>query len=148
MSIKYPAATSDCLSFESSQLYDDLSKGLLAEGLCIFGDNAYLNSPFIATPYPNVSGGYKDAYNFFHSQLRIRVECAFGMLVQRWSMLRTIMPLGITIALLSTLARLHNFCINSEDDALVPGAGTVGTRPDKLEAECKWICTDGRRIGW
>jgi hypothetical protein len=34
MSINYPAATSDCLACESSQLYDDLLKGLLAKGLC------------------------------------------------------------------------------------------------------------------
>jgi hypothetical protein len=81
MSIRYPASTSDCLAFESSKLYNDLKDGLLAQGLCLFGNNAYLNSPFLATPYPNVSGGYKDAYNFFHSQLRIRVECAFGMFV-------------------------------------------------------------------
>jgi DDE superfamily endonuclease len=97
MSIKYPASTSDCLAFESSKLYEDLEKGLLDEGLCIFGDNAYINSPFVATPYPNVSGGYKDAYNFFHSQLRIRVECAFGMFVHRWGILRSSIPCGISI---------------------------------------------------
>jgi hypothetical protein len=97
MSIKYPAATSDCLAFESSQLYKDLEKGQLAEGLCIFGDKAYINLPFVATPYPNVSGGYQDACNFFHSQLQIRVECAFGMFVQRWGVLRSALPCGVSI---------------------------------------------------
>jgi hypothetical protein len=132
MSIKYPAATSDCLAFESSQLYDDLSKGLLAEGLCIFGDNAYLNSPFIATPYPNVSGGYKDAYNFFHSQLRIRVECAFGMFVQRWGILRSAMPCGIsirrTISLVVALGKLHNFCIDHADTSILPATAVDQVR--------------------
>ena len=62
----------------------------------LFGDNAYLNSLFMATPYPNVSGDpekkTKDDYNSFHSQLHIRVECAFGMLVQRWGILRSAFP--------------------------------------------------------
>ena len=59
--------------------------GLLKNGYVLFGDNAYLNSPYMATPYSNVSDNpdkrSEDNYNFFHSQLRIRVECAFGMLV-------------------------------------------------------------------
>ena len=124
MSIRYPASTSDCLAFESSELYGQLEQGLLAEGLCLFGDNAYLNSPFLATPYPNVSGGYRDAYNFFHSQLRIRIECAFGMFVHRWGILRSAIPRGITIrkttALVLALAKIHNFCIEQTDTNILP----------------------------
>jgi hypothetical protein len=107
---------SDCLAFKSSQLYHDLENGLLVEGFCIFGDNAYINSPFVATPYPNVSGGYKNAYNL---QLRIRVECAFGMFVQRWGVLRSALPCGIsiqkTISLVVALAKIPNFCIDQVD---------------------------------
>ena len=44
--------------------------------------------------------------------------------MHRWSMLRSIIPIGITIqktiALVSTLARLHNFCIDYDDDTSVP----------------------------
>lgn len=124
MSIRYPASTSDCLAFESSDLYSRLSNGLLAEGLCLFGDNAYLNSPFLATPYPNVSSGYKDAYNFFHSQLRIRVECAFGMFVQRWGILRSAIPKGVTLrkttAMVLALAKIHNYCIDKQDTNILP----------------------------
>jgi hypothetical protein len=124
MSIRYPASTSDCLAFESSKLYNDLEDGLLAQGLCLFGDNAYLNSPFLATPYPNVSGEYKDAYNFFHSQLRVRVECAFGMFVQRWGILRSAIPKGISVqkttSLVLALAKIHNFCIEQTDTSILP----------------------------
>lgn len=56
----------------------------LLDGLCLFGDNAYINSPYMAMPYKNVSGGSRDDYNNYHSQLQIRVECAFGMLAMRW----------------------------------------------------------------
>jgi hypothetical protein len=96
-----------------------LEAGLLAPELCLFGDNAYINSQFMATPYTGVGGGSKDAYNFFHSQLRIRVECAFGLFTERWSILRRAMPRNIslqkTIAMVISLAKLHNFCINQAE---------------------------------
>jgi hypothetical protein len=88
---------------------------LLHDGLVLFGNNAFLNSHFMVAPYPSVSSGSKDDFNFFHSQLQIRVECAFGMLVGRLGILRSAIPQNIsltkTIALLHALAKLHNFCI-------------------------------------
>jgi DDE superfamily endonuclease len=143
ISICYGGSSADCLAFEASDLGKRLETGLLQPGLTLFGDNAYLNSPYMATPYQNVSGGSKDNYNFYHSQvcmflscpswyvslphslvlsfhhhmqLRIRVECAFGMFVQKWAMLRTAMPCNVSIrrviALVNALAKLHNFCID------------------------------------
>jgi hypothetical protein len=71
ISIIYGGSSSDVIAFEGSDLYKRLESGLLAPGLCLFGDNAYLNSPYMATPYPNVGSGSKDNYNYFHSQVRI-----------------------------------------------------------------------------
>ncbi len=71
MSIVYGGASSDCLAFEGSVVYHQLEHGLLHDNLVLFGDNAYLNSKFMVTPFPNVSSGSKDDFNFFHSQLRI-----------------------------------------------------------------------------
>ncbi len=95
----------------------------MKNGKVLFGDNAYLNTMYMATPYTNVSGNEehvtKDDYNFFHSQLRIRVECCFGMLVQRWGILRMALHHSISIprivALVNCLARLHNFCISETE---------------------------------
>jgi hypothetical protein len=56
----YPGSTSDCLTFEGMALFQKLEGDILAPGLCIFGDNAYLNTSYVATPYANVSGGTKD----------------------------------------------------------------------------------------
>jgi len=93
ISIVYPGSTSDCLAFEGSSLYGRLKDGsFMCPGLCLFGDNAYLNSPSMATPYTGVSAGSQDAYNFYHSQLRFRIECAFGMLTQRWGILQSAFP--------------------------------------------------------
>ncbi|KAG7339726.1 DDE superfamily endonuclease [Nitzschia inconspicua] len=88
ISIVYGGASSDCLTFERSNLFGQLNNGMLAEGLCLLGDNAYLNSPFMDIPYQNVSSGSRDDYNFYHSQLRIRVECAFVIFTERWAILR------------------------------------------------------------
>jgi hypothetical protein len=78
-------------------LYERLEGGLLKKGLVLFGENGYLNRRYMATPFPNVSSGSKDDYSYFHSQVRIRVECAFGMLVLRWGILRSAIPCNVTI---------------------------------------------------
>jgi hypothetical protein len=73
----------------------------------------------MVTPYPNTLGRAKDNYNYFHSQLQIRIECAFGMFVHRWGVLRTAIQCNIsepkTISLVLALAKLHNFCIDEAD---------------------------------
>jgi hypothetical protein len=67
-----------------------------------------------------ISKNSKDNYNFYHSQLCVRIECAFGMLVQRWGLLCMAMPKKLTIKkiilLVNVLARLHNFCIGELPD--------------------------------
>ena len=127
ISIKYGGASSDCLSFEASELYSRLENGLMHQDgdvrFVLFGDNAYLNTAYMATPFANVAGDpnrvAEDSYNFFHSQLRIRIECAFGMLVQRWGILRMAMPRNLSVtkvvALVVALAKLHNFCIGESN---------------------------------
>ena len=130
--IMYPGSTSDCLAFEGSTLYQKLkSQGFLAPGLCLFGNNAYLNAPYMATPYTGGAAGSVDAYNFYHSQLRIRVECAFGMLTERWAILRSAIPRNMsvkkTIALVCALARLHNFCINQVDEGCLCTPSHIGS---------------------
>ena len=106
-------------------LFSRLERGLLAPDLCLFGDkNAYLNSVYMATPYSAVSGGSKDAYNFYHSQLRISIARAFGMFTHRWAILRSAIPMRVslkkTIALVIALVKLHNFCIDENEAQALP----------------------------
>ena len=118
--ILYPGSTSDCLAFKGVSLFQKLDEGILAPGLCIFGDKAYLNTPNMATPYAAVSGGTKDAYNFYHSQLRIRIECTFGMLTHRWAILRSAIPMNVTVqktvAVVLALAKLHTYRIGADSN--------------------------------
>jgi hypothetical protein len=70
VSIGHPASTSDYLSFSTSAFREKLEKeGFLTAGLCIFGNNAYVNCSYMATPYKNVGSGSKDNYNHYHSQV-------------------------------------------------------------------------------
>jgi hypothetical protein len=51
----------------------------VSKGLHFIGDSAYSIKLFILTPYDNAAHGTpEDNYNFFHSSLRIGVECCFG----------------------------------------------------------------------
>ena len=125
VSISHPGATSDYLAFVTSPLrYKLETPGFLAPGLVLFGDNAYVSNEYMVTPYRNVKSGPKDAFNFFQSQLRIRIECAFGVLVYRWGILRKPMPNGIslnkTTSLVFCLCKLHNFCIDNKDSTPPP----------------------------
>ncbi len=117
-SIGLPGTSLDCMAFKGSDLYKQLEGGLLKKGLVLFGDNAYLNTNYMVTSFPNVSSGSKDDYNFYHSQLCIRVECTFGQLVSKWGILRSAILCNITVlktvALVSCLARLHTFCIDED----------------------------------
>ena len=117
IALGHPASTSDFLCFATSNLQHKLQiPNYLAPGLCLFGDMAYVNTPYMATPFKGVSSGSKDNYNFFHSQLRINIECAFGMLVARWGILRSPLPNSIELkkvtSLVLALCKLHNYCID------------------------------------
>ena len=58
ISIKYGGSSSDCLAFEASELHTRLENGLMKQDgnnprFVLFGDNAYLNSSYMATPFTN-----------------------------------------------------------------------------------------------
>ena len=59
------------------------------ESICLYGDNAYVNTSNMVTPFKMATKGLKDDFNFYHSQLRINIENAFGMLVKQWRILQT-----------------------------------------------------------
>ena len=69
----------------------------MSPGLNIYGDKAYVNTPYTTPPFKAVSSGIKDAYNVYHSQLRINIEYTFGMLLNRWGVSRLPSPLNINL---------------------------------------------------
>ena len=118
ISVQHPAMASDYLAFVTSSLYQQLTEGSgLPSGFCLYGDNAYVNESYMCVPFPNTSSGTKDAYNYYQSQLQINIECAFGILTNRWRILKSPLNANIPInrvkALVSCLCKIHNFCINN-----------------------------------
>ena len=121
--IRHPGSTSDFLVFATSDLKEKLgTHGFLANGLVLFGDNAYSNCQYMVTPYKSAQGS-EDDFNFYQSQVRIHVECAFGKLVHRWGILRR--PLSSQLgfervtSLVIACCKLHNFCINSSNEPIL-----------------------------
>ena len=119
ISIITPGTTSDYLSYITSDLIKTIKDpGVLLPGHVFVGDNAYVKSVEMATPIKNARPGVEDDYNYYCSQLCIIIECAFGILVQRWGILRR--PLLCNFqripALITALCRLHNFCIDNREN--------------------------------
>ena len=135
--IRHPGSTSDYLAFAVSSLHHKMEgnnlhaidQPFLKPGLALYGDNAYVNTSYFVVPFKAVSGGSKDAYNFYHSQLRINIECAFGMLVHRWGVLRKPIPMRVSLsrtnAMVMALCQLHNFCIDEKEALTKPLAEDV-----------------------
>ena len=83
---------------------------------CAIGDCAYTASEHLVPIFrgENARTARNDNFNFFASQLRIRIEMAFGLMVKKWGILTR--PLEIKVRnvkrLIVAIGRLHNFCIN------------------------------------
>jgi len=99
----------------------DLCKAIvnLPPGLFFVGDAAYSLEEHLLVPF---TGSQKlnpnnDAFNFYLSQLRIRIEMAFGRLVRKFQILKRNMENKLHTAskVLMTCAKLHNFIIDVDE---------------------------------
>lgn len=84
----------------------------------VLGDPAYIPTEHMITPYSGVHGEdeWNSIFNFYLSQLRIRVEMAFGRLTTKWKFLRK--PLDVKLEnaakVVESCAKLQNFCITND----------------------------------
>jgi hypothetical protein len=84
-----PGVMGDREACRECNLYDLIEN--LPGNFCAIGDCAYKPTPVHMVP---VYGGNlaklkeNDTFNFFASQLRIRIEMAFGMMVKKWGILQ------------------------------------------------------------
>ncbi len=77
--IKFPGAASEFYAFDESALKKKVeTEGFLRPGLCLFGDNAYTNTPYMCIPWQNIGSGPKDAFNLFQLQVQINIKCVLG----------------------------------------------------------------------
>jgi hypothetical protein len=68
-----------------------------------------------------------DNFNFFGSQLRIRIEMAFGMMTHKWGIYWHPLLVGLDKIkyIVEVDGRLHNFCINERIGEVGPGCDPV-----------------------
>ncbi|CAM9710914.1 unnamed protein product, partial [Heterosigma akashiwo] len=113
--IKCPGSTSDSMALLLSSF--SLLLLCLAPGLYILADAAYSDSDTLLTPF---SGRYdagtpEDTFKFYLSQLRVRVDMAFGYSQPNGEfsggLLKFLLPEPPKLIVLACM-KLHNFCIN------------------------------------
>jgi len=93
----------------------------LSNEFFIIGDGAYVVSNRILIPYSGAQKHttYKRTYNFYLSQLRIRIEMAFGRLTTKWRIFRRNLNFSTNknSQIVQVACRLHNFVINNDNIA-------------------------------
>ena len=109
-----PGSTNDYVAFRHSFLYGHWPK--LPEPYFYLGDCAYPLSPQCVTPHiGSAVSAEADAFNFFHSQLRITIERSFGIFVNVFGIFHS--PLLFSIAtccdVVEACVRLHNYRIDN-----------------------------------
>jgi DDE superfamily endonuclease len=109
---------------------DEVKLGSMIEslpyGYVSIGDAAYNCTEHICALFCGDAAKKKqnDAFNFYGSQCRIRIEMAFGWMTQKWQILKTPIrgPVKSLKKIMLAIARLHNFVINerlSQPEGLV-----------------------------
>lgn len=118
VAIAAPGKTNDSRAF--SRLLE-LRKWLneLPEEYFLIGDGAYAISNKMLIPYAGAEKHtpYKRTYNFYLSQMRIRIEMAFGRLTTKWRIFRRDLSYSTRMNsnIIQAAFRLHNFVIDNEN---------------------------------
>ena len=120
VSMLSPGAVPDTLAFFKSNIARAIKLGKVPGNYHFVADNAYPDSDSILTPYTRRDLQYDvnrkmDSYNFYLSQLRINIECCFGMLVNRFPILLHALnttKLSTATKTFAVCCILHNLCID------------------------------------
>jgi DDE superfamily endonuclease len=96
--------------------------GKLIESLphlyCVIGDCVYTPSEHLVPIYRGKNDKVKrnNNFNYYASQLRIRIEMAFGLMVKKWAILQRSLNLKMSniYRLIVSIAQLHNFWIDKD----------------------------------
>ena len=111
-----PGRTHDSSAFNDASELKQFIDNLTAGKYFVVSDAAYILTETLLTPYKGSQRMNEDkyAFNFYLSQLRIRIEQSFGMMVEKWRILLSPLPRSLKVSskIIMACARLHNFCIN------------------------------------
>lgn len=112
-------STHDALAHAVSSLGRYLEDGRLEMEYWIAGDEAYNCSEYLITPVPaSMASDVEDAFNFYHSSLRMHVEQSFGMLIKKFRILKMLeYSVKDSAEIVAIAMKLHNFCLENSDKA-------------------------------
>jgi hypothetical protein len=116
VSCKHTGNTNDCVAFDTSGLKERCQEHPFPYHWV--GDPAYVSSETMMIPYPGTNlhqtDPHAESFNFYHSQVRICIECTFGIFMQRFPKLSVAdrHDLDFFFEIVHACCRLHNFCID------------------------------------
>eukprot|EP00918_Siedleckia_nematoides_P104797 GHVU01228748.1.p1 GENE.GHVU01228748.1~~GHVU01228748.1.p1 ORF type:complete len:429 (-),score=19.71 GHVU01228748.1:184-1470(-) len=119
VAVARPGGSSDLTAFNGSAVKPLIER--LPHGRFVVGDNAYVCTETLITPYSGSDADppSHDTFNYHLSQPRIRVEQAFGFMTTRWGIMHK--PLRVRLRNLGlvvmTISRVHNFVITHRNRA-------------------------------
>lgn len=113
LSCKNTGSTHDSQAWEMSRMKHALDNNELPEQYYFIGDEAFCCTNQFLVPWSGRGlDPWKDSFNFHLSSMRQTIECAFGMLTQRWGIFWR--PLRVSFErwtlIICACAKLHNFC--------------------------------------
>jgi len=116
--VGWPGSTHDSRILTNSSLYNEFTNSqnnLATNSKYILGDGGYPNLNWLIVPYKDIGRGLTHQQTYFnlkHSQTRIKVEQAFGLLKGRWRCLLHTLEVSCEIVshIITTCCILHNIC--------------------------------------
>lgn len=111
-------ATHDSTALSVSNIGRYLQDGNLKKGYWIAGDEAYVCSDSLITPFArSFKTKFLDSFNYYQSSHRIHVEQTFGQWISKWRILKSTLSLDMekNSRVIVVAAMLHNFCIMNGD---------------------------------
>ena len=137
-SVSNPGSRADHLAYKNWGL-STIVKGL-NNSYYIIADNAYVVTPYLMTPFDKLELKKKntlarDSFNFYLSQLRIRIEMAIGILVNKWRIFKKQLEVNTDKCkvIIHTEMCFHNFIVNEKmltDMAYCPKLDAYKTKRD------------------
>eukprot|EP00918_Siedleckia_nematoides_P102613 GHVU01224101.1.p1 GENE.GHVU01224101.1~~GHVU01224101.1.p1 ORF type:complete len:441 (+),score=41.80 GHVU01224101.1:495-1817(+) len=119
VSVAQPGGSNDITTFRRSAVRNHIQR--LPLGRFVVGDNGFICTERVITPFYGRQGrvALLDTFNYQLSQLRIRIEMAFGFLTTKWGRMQKRLQLRLRNVGLFVMAvtRLHNYVITSRQRA-------------------------------
>ena len=119
-----PGSMNDKAVYNSSGIANSMK---IPAGYYLVGDAGYTLSPKLLIPYPiTLEMSREDShFNYRHSQTRIKVEGAFGMLKNRFRLLKTVLSYepDRCATMVQACLILHNMMIQFQDCVIIDEVG-------------------------